>query len=140
MDSSSPSWLIAILNVDPAARDLVRYSLTTSFPNCRILEPKHPGELLDATLLGGITAVVTAYNLIGMNGIELIGVLRQRGYAGPVLMLTNAEEKEQAARAAGADEFLPFVRWSEVPARIATMILSRFDDSPLPLRSNSASS
>lgn len=121
LDETS-AWTFAVIDDDPHARELVSYALKTSYPGCQIVCVERGETMLNADALDQITAVITDSTA---GGADFIRRLRASRFLGPVLMLSNSDEKEAEARAAGADEFLSFERWAEAPARLATLILGR---------------
>jgi DNA-binding NarL/FixJ family response regulator len=64
--------------------------------------------LLDALALRPVDVVVSDIRMPGMDGIALLGALRERGDATPVILLTTFDDEELMLRAveAGAQGFL----------------------------------
>jgi DNA-binding response OmpR family regulator len=84
---------------------------------------------------GGWSAVVLDMMLPGIDGVTLCATRRAAGDATPVIMLTARDDEtlREAARAAGADEFLtkPFV-YADLLATLERLIGRRGSDSPSP--------
>lgn len=94
-------------------------------------------EGLSMARVGEYDAIVLDVMLPGKNGFEVVGELRAKGIATPVLMLTakvNVEDRVQGLDA-GADDYLvkPFA-FAEFLARIRALIRRRERGVPAPLK------
>ena len=114
---------IALIDDQPDSLDLLRYAIKSRLPRTRISAPKSGEIFLQNFSQERPDAVVTRQKLIGnLNGLSLIRTLRQRGFLGPIIMITNSPELEAEAFVVGASDFLTFDRWSELPRRLETLL------------------
>lgn len=114
---------VALVDPEPDSIDLLRYAIKSGLPRTQISEPKSGEALLESFSRSRPDAIVTRQKLLGkLDGIALVQALRAAGYVGPVIMISNSPELESRALGAGATEFLPYDRWSELPVRLTALI------------------
>src|SRR5262245_38198456 len=102
---------IRVLLVDDDEDDFVvtRAALRSIGPGRMVLEWVSTGdEALAAVESGGHDVCLLDYRLGAVTGLELLAQMRQRGWRGPVILLTGLgdDEIDQRALEAGADDFL----------------------------------
>jgi CheY-like chemotaxis protein len=109
-------WKVALVDDRPESIELLSYALRKNFRDLEV-QTSCPEQVLDRPW--DFQAVITRYRLLGnTDGIELTRKLRQKQYAAPIIMVSNADELAAAAMAAGVDEFISFERWTELPSRL----------------------
>jgi two-component system chemotaxis response regulator CheY len=98
-----------ILIVDDSRSMRQMTSMILKGAGYEVLEATNADEALEK-LDSGLTAVITDYNMPGMNGVELIKKIRGGSDANsvPILMLTteSEQEKKNAGKSAGATGWL----------------------------------
>ena len=90
-------------------------------------------DALDYAAGGDYDGLILDWMLPGMDGIQILRVLRQRGVATPCLMLTARDAVEDRVKGldAGADDYLPKpFATSELMARVRSMLRRRADYAP----------
>jgi DNA-binding response OmpR family regulator len=111
---------LAIVDTRTESLELLTYALRKAFPKAQITACSQ-ADLLDQRL--SPSAVVTRYKLDGeIDGLELVRRMRARHFAGPIILVSNSDELGPKAAEAGADEFLSFDRWAELPAILSARL------------------
>lgn len=121
-------WTIALVDDRVDSAELLTYALQKTFVDVNV-HSCSPFEVLSDTVRP--SAVVTRYRLSGrVDGLELIRQLRENHFKGPILLISNSDELEPRALAAGADAFLSFEKWAELPSRLSALMLNRESSAP----------
>lgn len=98
---------VAIVDDDAYLRDALENLIRSS--GLVVLKFAAAEDLLDRPCGASIDVIVTDFQMPGMDGIELIRVLRAAGDLTPVILMTAHEQPglRERAMAAGAADFLP---------------------------------
>lgn len=102
----SDTFLIHIVDDDPAARDSLQFTLSTAGWETRVYESG--ASLLERAEALEPGAVITDVRMPGMNGLELVERLKRLRVAHPVIVLTGHADVAMAVEAmkAGVVDFL----------------------------------
>jgi two-component system, LuxR family, response regulator FixJ len=97
---SAQSPTIAVVDDDPAVRNSLKFSLELEGFTVRAY--RSAAELLNAGELGDCRCYVIDQRMPDMNGIDLIGRLRERRIATPAILVISQPNEILSARAAKA--------------------------------------
>jgi two-component system, LuxR family, response regulator FixJ len=89
--------VICVVADDAAVRNALKFALEVEGLDVRAYDG--PVSLLNDANLPPCGCLVIDYRMPVMDGLELIGVLRSRGMAAPVVMITGRANKELRAHA-----------------------------------------
>ncbi|HEX5960852.1 MAG TPA: two-component regulator propeller domain-containing protein [Rhodanobacteraceae bacterium] len=106
--SASPGGLrVLLVEDDPVAGQAIA-GLIETFGHSVTLAPQALAALSETITGDAFDAMVFDFDLPGMGGCELAGLLRKRGVTTPIIALTASAhgDEEQRARAAGMNAFL----------------------------------
>jgi signal transduction histidine kinase/ligand-binding sensor domain-containing protein/CheY-like chemotaxis protein len=103
----APRLRVLLIEDDPTAGQAIA-GLIKAFGYAVTLAPQALAALSEIDSGGGFDLIVCDFDLPGMDGCELVKLLRQRGVTTPVVALTASAhgDEEQRAFAAGMDAFL----------------------------------
>jgi CheY-like chemotaxis protein len=97
MDTTAPGVAVLIVDDDPSVRRLLR--LTLHSDDCITYDAADGFEALKILSLATWSVVIVDLNMPGMEGEEFCQRARQRGYIGPVIVLSaDVRAKARCAR------------------------------------------
>jgi FixJ family two-component response regulator len=94
----TPVPRILLVDDDPAIRASLRFSL--ELEGYEVATFAAAEDLLASPQLPGSDCLVIDYRLLGMDGLELLEVLRGRGVTLPAILITTTPSRQVRARAA----------------------------------------
>ena len=94
----TPVPRILLVDDDPAIRASLRFSL--ELEGYEVATFAAAGDLLAAPQISASDCLVIDYRLPGMDGLELVEVLRGRGVTLPAILITTTPSRRVRARAA----------------------------------------
>ncbi len=96
--------LILVVDDSTSIRMVTRCVLERA--DWKVLEASSASTAL--SMLQGINCILTDYNMPGMNGIEMVRIIRTRHYFMPIVMMTtdNSLKRQQEAQDAGITAWL----------------------------------
>ena len=102
----SDTFVIHVVDDDPAARDSLQFTLSTAGWETRVYESA--ASLLERAEVLESGVVITDVRMPGMNGLELVERLKRLRVAHPVIVLTGHADVSMAVEAmkAGVVDFL----------------------------------
>jgi two-component system response regulator HydG len=108
MSESGPRAPVRILLVDDDRAFRVSTSTLLREEGYLVVEAPNGPEAVEALRSGGIDLILLDLRMPGMDGIQLVEVLRRWGEAAPILMVSGFGTVEAAVKAlhTGADDFL----------------------------------
>jgi DNA-binding NtrC family response regulator len=105
-NSLTGQYHFAIIDDDDDLLFVFEHLLSNGFPQCRVSQFRKPQDLLDALATETFDLLVVDHGLRGCTGIELLPLLRSRGFNGPVIGVSGNSTLEHEFEAAGAAAFL----------------------------------
>ena len=124
MNSVYP-WTIALVSTEPSSRELMEYAIRAMFPKTIFCSSTCPRWWLENIKAQSPSAFVTSHKLYAdLDGLCFSTRLKNAGFSGPIMMLSNSDELAESVSSYSIDEFLPFDRWPELPARLASLLSS----------------
>lgn len=103
-----------IVDDDADSTFLARRNLLQEFPHAEVEQVQSGHAALEALQRHPFDAIVTDYRMPWMDGLTLVRRIRELDHHMPIVMRTAMEDLENAARAAGVDQVLPWYRWREL--------------------------
>jgi two-component system, LuxR family, response regulator FixJ len=99
--SAIPRYVVIVIDDDLAVRNSLKFSLEVEGLTVRSYATG--AELLSAGDLALCSCLVVDQNMPGMNGLDLIGLLRARHFAAPAILITShpSPSLRERARTAG---------------------------------------
>jgi two-component system, LuxR family, response regulator FixJ len=99
--SAVPGYVVIIIDDDLAVRNSLKFSL--EIEGLTVRSYATGAELLSAGDLDLCSCLVVDQNMPGMNGLDLIGLLRARHFAAPAILITShpSPSLRERARTAG---------------------------------------
>ena len=85
--STVPGYVVVVIDDDLAVRNSLKFSLEIEGLTVRCYATG--AELLSAGDLGLCNCLVVDQNMPGMNGLELIALVRARSFAAPAILITS---------------------------------------------------
>ena len=100
-ESAIPRYVVIVIDDDLAVRNSLKFSLEVEGLTVRSYATG--AELLSAGDLALCSCLVVDQNMPGMNGLDLIGLLRARHFAAPAILITShpSPSLRERARTAG---------------------------------------
>jgi FixJ family two-component response regulator len=89
--------LVCVVDDDAAVRNALKFALEVEGLDVRVFDGA--ASLLNDPAALPCDCLVVDYRMPGMDGLELIGVLRSRGFDATVILITGRANKELRARA-----------------------------------------
>ena len=99
-----PAHRILLVDDDPAIRASLRFSL--ELEGYEVATFAAAEELLASPHIPDSDCLVLDYRLPGMDGLELLELLRRRGVTLPAVLITTTPSRRVRARAAGQNAML----------------------------------
>jgi len=93
------STRILLVDDDPAGRVIVKRALSQGLGDVAIVEADSRASLLTALGAGVHDVIITDYMLPGLNGLDVIDLVRDRGLGTPIIMLTGTGTEKVAVEA-----------------------------------------
>ena len=93
-----PAHRILLVDDDPAIRASLRFSL--ELEGYEVATFASAEDLLASPHIAGSDCLVLDYRLPGMDGLELLDLLRRRGVTLPAILITTTPSRRVRARAA----------------------------------------
>lgn len=93
-----PTHRILLVDDDAAVRASLRFSL--ELEGYEVATFATAEDLLASPDIAAVDCLVLDYRLPGMDGLELLGLLRQRGVTLPAVLITTTPSRRVRARAA----------------------------------------
>lgn len=99
--SAVPGYVVIIIDDDLAVRNSLKFSL--EIEGLTVRSYATGAELLSAGDLDLCSCLVVDQNMPGMNGLDLIGLLRARHFVAPAILITShpSPSLRERARTAG---------------------------------------
>jgi FixJ family two-component response regulator len=99
--SAVPGYVVIVIDDDLAVRNSLKFSL--EIEGLTVRSYATGAELLSAGDLDLCSCLIVDQNMPGMNGLELIGLLRARHFAAPAILITShpSPSLRERARTAG---------------------------------------
>lgn len=116
--SSLHQFLLIDLHME--GRDLMSRTLLRKFPGATILESDDADQALAMARVLPLTAIV-AHRTLNVSGAELVQQLRAANPTVPILMVSGINREDQA-RAAGANQFLSSDEWLRLGTVMETLL------------------
>jgi FixJ family two-component response regulator len=85
--STVPGYVVVVIDDDLAVRNSLKFSL--EIEGLTVRSYATGAELLSAGDLGLCNCLVVDQNMPGMNGLELIALVRARRFAAPAILITS---------------------------------------------------
>ena len=105
---------ILLVDDDREKRFLIALHLKREFQGARLIECDSGAAAIAELERAPVDAIVTDNSMSPVNGLELIGWVRQRDAEMPVVMVTGNPEIEPLALQSGASAVLPSQKYQEV--------------------------
>ena len=112
---------IVVVDNDEEIREIVVQLTLETVPQAQICSMPNGREALDRIRIHGADLVITNFRMPEMDGPELVGELRAREFAAPVIMVSGNPEARRLGEAAGISRF---VAKADVDAALPRAILS----------------
>ena len=85
--STVPGYVVVVIDDDLAVRNSLKFSL--EIEGLTVRSYATGAELLSAGDLGLCNCLVVDQNMPGMNGLDLIALVRARSFAAPAILITS---------------------------------------------------
>ncbi|MEG4021219.1 response regulator [Microcoleus sp. S13C4] len=99
---------ILVIDDNPTDRLLVRRELERQFSPLQVTEISHNRLLVEALNRGRFNLVITDYQLLWTNGLDVLKTIKARYPQCPIIMFTNTGNEEIAVEAmkSGLDDYI----------------------------------
>jgi two-component system, LuxR family, response regulator FixJ len=94
---SAPGFVVIVLDDDHAVRNSLKFSL--EIEGFTVRSYATGAELLDAGSLAPCSCLVVDQHMPGMNGLDLIDLLRSRQFSAPAILITGDPSSSVRERA-----------------------------------------
>jgi FixJ family two-component response regulator len=97
MPDNSRARVVLLVDDDAAVRSALRFALEVE--GFRVHDYDGPVALLADRNMPPLGCLIIDYRMPVMDGLELVGILRERGVAAPVIIITGRANKDLEAQA-----------------------------------------